>query len=743
MNIRFSLIGSNTVKSLVDSKCNSNFEIVNKVLFHSPITLCKEDFDLNEQNSKEIINLENILTNNKSDYAIVDLYALTNNLCDFDKNYYSERKQFLTSYSFKQCESVIHDFSDKCECDWRVGLDNYISLLKKHFDNNHIILINTFRHQFFLIDKKLRRSQHDNSKLNEWMHEVDSYFTEKCGCFSIDIFKNYFLDYQNLNGDAGLSYEKFAYKDIWGIIENIVYNHPEVKTYTHGSMNVRLERYVEYGDDLNRRFRAKIIFNEDDMLGNFLLSCSVDFIKKYYDEFQQIISCDYSDLNELLIKHNFTDIPEIKQAIICYQCTENGFLQSDVDFTIVFSYKFKLIKNISVYLQEFIDKLDISDIHVNIYNTEALFLLIYYHPNEPRLPQMIRSIYNSCAKVEKVDNWGSCISRECFNNAQNTDVEKYICRNSVLHAFEPPADIDRTIFDDNNNFEGSQWKRNNVYGEFYREAIPRLESSNSKWMVMDIYDITERTFMFNEIPFLMDLDTSLMGIFNRIKDKSSEYDIANKPFEWFKERLDKYIAFAIKKYGTKIIVINAIWKNIYSDCEGKLQSMGYETAEMHDKNMLLYKCQNYISEKTGCYVIDISSNFISDVRSPWGASPVHYESCFYQELSNIMEYIIQNSPDNRLYTEYSTSVRIDRIIRFRENNDGRPCLYEIFNDSFMDFLLLKMDIEKIKLYKDTIILIYKLKYKSYQDMIYTFDFKLHEAELLCQAFMDAHNSVKY
>lgn len=113
-----------------------------------------------------------------------------------------------------------------------------------------------------------------------------------------------------------------------------------------------------------------------------------------------------------------------------------------------------------------------------------------------------------------------------------------------------------------------------------------------------------------------------------------------------------------------------------------------------------------------------------------GGSPVHYENCFFEESIKITEEIITTSPIKRYYNQYSYATRIERMIRLLPKNRGNKTLDVLFNDYYLDKIMLQLDVEIIKKYNYTIQEIYQRHYASAVEMLSDYNFKNADSEEL-------------
>ena len=708
--IKVALNGSDILEKLRNmSKFQEIFEVTEAIMYESPF--CNNAVTYEYGVSAE--------------YIIIDLYAASYNLC-------IKEKDCVTWYSKEQgnrkAGCKILQFNDILKLDWQEKLYMYGENIKQYFPSEKIILVRSKKPEYYVTDCHCRVSANAYREFNCFLETIENFLIEVFNCHVIKLCDKYYSVYSGQEKRNGFEYEPEFYENILECIEKIVDGREKQREHTELNYVLTLKRYQKYYNHMEYTNLQKLLLNDSDLIDHIVLNLGKKMISKYIYDLEQIKLKAYQSYESIYEFYDFEGCTELLKSIRCIELIDKKeFACPDFDYSIIFSNKMRLMKTmIPLVKAKCIAEKILGDIEITEKNIEVCFhyLNLFLRREYRKCTELILKNTNLLVKPYSVDVWGSCISREIYNvNSGIIKINKYLYRCCCLHAFEKKVDIEETLLNSNELF-GSAWKRAIVVNEVYRKAEEIINSSTSKWIIMDFFDITERCFEYKGQTFILDLFAYKGPFYNKIKDECKDFSYLEQSEELIKARINKLVCFLKKKYGSRIILNRHIRSNKYVTLEGEIKyfsNLKYD--ELAHINLFIRKWEEYFISQTNCYSIDIAKNFLGDEYAIWGVSQVHYERCFFEESIRIVEEIIQNEPVKKVYDKYSYRTRIERILRFIDKNRGSAILERMFDDNYLDKILLQMDSESIEKNKEIFEEIYECEYSSYMEFLEKYNFE--------------------
>lgn len=218
-------------------------------------------------------------------------------------------------------------------------------------------------------------------------------------------------------------------------------------------------------------------------------------------------------------------------------------------------------------------------------------------------------------------------------------------------------------------------------------------NSTSKWMVVDLFDIINDLAVYKNCIIDFSEDSRNTPVVKKILHECIPFHYYDKPDDYIKVRIDKFIELLKQKYNKNLILVNFDVKEYYLDSKRKIQR--FEEKGVDEKKRFVDKWQKYFYEQTGCYCIDIAKYFLADELSVHGAFIVHYEKAFNQEVYHYIDHIIQKEPEQKMFDDYSESLKVERLIELNKNNEDLSCVEALFSYSEHDKQLFHMSLDKL------------------------------------------------
>lgn len=699
-----------------------NFEIEKKVLWESPMCNVWDDICP--------------LSDTKADYIIIDLLAVTYQIGLWENKVYTFNTVFQKSEMYKNISAGIKiiPFDKILQIDWKKILQVYMYYLRRVFKPNQIILIKGKKSEYEVMGEFLRKTRNVYTDYNKKIQQVEDFFCKEMGCLQIDLCDKFFSVCDECGTNNGLNYEEEFFENIVIALKEILLNQGEKNVYCTPDYGLVLGRMIRHYAHLQRTNLWWLFLDDSNFVDHIVLNLGQEFIRKYMVDLQKLKDKDYNSYEQLFKEYDFGVCQEIGKAIRCIEAIEkHNYSISNMDYSMIFRNNMRLKWKMIPIIQSELKKEEIlGDIVVNEKNIEVCFqyLNLFLHKQYRKAINYALSNRDILKKAQKVDIWGSCISREIYNlNSGVIELAKYLYRCCCLHAFEKKVDIDEKLFGDNNLF-GSAWRKSIIENEIQRKAENILQNSNAEWIILDLYDIVENCYSFKGEQFILETFSRNSLFFKKIQSNIEKYSYLEQSEMFLKGRMNKFIQFLKKRYKNKIILNRFYKQKQFINFGEKIVDFKNDKTQINRQNLFIRKWEQYFIDQTNCYVIDIATKFLGDDKFVWGGSPVHYENCFFEESIKITEEIITTSPIKRYYNQYSYATRIERMIRLLPKNRGNKTLDVLFNDYYLDKIMLQLDVEIIKKYNYTIQEIYQRHYASAVEMLSDYNFKNADSEEL-------------
>lgn len=270
---------------------------------------------------------------------------------------------------------------------------------------------------------------------------------------------------------------------------------------------------------------------------------------------------------------------------------------------------------------------------VNQSSVEIVFLL----RGKAQMSRYIASLNNMT-----IDIWGSCVSRESINRCPDAFVGKYIFKQAQILAYEDP--IDAEFPEGADAFCGNFWRRRTMKDAFDRNGFDVLNESESRWLMVDFYDLICNMAEYNGGLFETDEFILRTDFYKSIKNDCKDcYLFEKRDMKYCFENITRFANDVAEMYGDNIILIKAEPKNKFINVDYYLEDMK-EDRVFEIKKKFISLCEERFSNVTGCYVIDISKHFYSSDRFPLGgAHIVHYEDEFYRQAALYISEILKGT----------------------------------------------------------------------------------------------------
>lgn len=294
---------------------------------------------------------------------------------------------------------------------------------------------------------------------------------------------------------------------------------------------------------------------------------------------------------------------------------------------------------------------------VNQSSAEIVFLL----RGKARLKR-----YISTLNEMTIDVWGSCVSRESINRCKDAFVGKYIFKQAQILAYEKPIDID--FPEGNEAFCGNAWRKRTMRDAFSRNGFETLEESDSRWIMVDFYDLICNMAEYKGGLFEIDDFICRTGFYNEIKNECTDCYLFNKrDMKYCFENITRFANDISEIYGDNIILVKTEPKSKYITTDYHLDTLN-DDGMLEIKKKFISLCEERFAGVTSCYVIDISKHFYSSDKFPLGgAHIVHYEEEFYRQAAEYISEILKGT-DKKIFNTVSDTYLMLRTLKLERDN---------------------------------------------------------------------------
>lgn len=596
----------------------------------------------------------NYIKNEPTDYFVLDLFntAITS-VFKIKEQFYAGNKDFLSSgfyvRNMNNAELVQPFFPEKL---WKTFIDIFIENLKYLYRSDRIILVRVEMPKTHCENKQFKYTKERNL-LNVYVRKIEDYFIKKVQPVVFDISKYYFSDKDNVEINSDLSYESYFYKHLDKLL-NTQLDGMKKRIYDTNDEEIFLERCMEYYPNMRKRntFTTLLERTPADLI---IQNTSREFISRFKRQIIQIKKLGFANLAEVLKAYDFGENLVLKKAVeLIYAVDKNTFTNLKYrDFNIVFEYGFTLQKQLCVLVKKKIEETNLCD-DVDI-NTETLpfylkTLLEFNQSDDIEKAKRAIEVFSSTKELVRIDIWGSNITLEAVDFSQHLYVKKYIYSNPFIFAFDKPVTYTKSVMESDKHFCNNIIGRKFVKATLDRDSKKIIASSTSPWIIVDFYDLACEMASYNGQCFEVDDFIKRTLFFESIKGDCELFYLRDRyDSAIFKTAMDKFVALLTAKYKCNIILNRVNLRHEYVDIDGNVKPLNIDKQALNKTQAIISSWEKYFYQKTNCYVINLSKNYLSDVNNPFGGADIgNYEEMYYKNTAVCMEYIIRNNPEIKI-----------------------------------------------------------------------------------------------
>lgn len=587
------------------------------------------------------------------DYCAVDFFTAASVACYKLEGEIGEAPCFFTgSKTFKRSDFYKNN-KDKFtkinppfgETVWKPVIRSYAEQLLTVMPPERIIL---FRYQFgsrVVKDRELRNCQPLNS-VNRLIKAMEEYFISLVKPLVVDLSGNYFVkDTDGRPSAAG--FEDAFYIDAYRAAEKLTSGSGRT-CVSLPDERIWFERVMKYYDNMTARAYQSWLLDMDCAADQIIAYTSAEFAARNSESLLRLKRAGKSELTS--VRDFFagdSGAEEIIQAADIIHALLNGHIDRSYDF---FAPAFRGHYNI---VRKMVRLLSIEiGASVNEDSAELAFLL-------RGKPQMKR--YITALNRMTLDIWGSCVSRESANRSKDAYIGTYIFKQSPILAFEPPVEAE--FPEGAEAFCGNKWRRRTMRDSFMRSGDADIKGSDSRWILLDFYDLISRMAEYRGALFEIDDFICRTDFYKSIQKECTEcYLFEKRDMKYCFETMTRFAEMISEKYGEHIILIKTEPKNMYIDLDYRLKPLE-DDGMFEIKKKFISLCEERFASVTGCYVIDISKHFYSSDSFPLGgAHIVHYEDEFYRQTGEYINEILSGS-SRRVFSTVDDNYMLLRNLR--------------------------------------------------------------------------------
>lgn len=591
--------------------------------------------------------LPSLFVETKPDYIAVDFYTAAGvSVYRRGENYFTGTKRFLRSkfYTAHKEEFERLTAESVSESLWKEKISEYAAAVLAAVPGNRVIL---FRHRFpnRYVRGTMLRDGASRAELNERMRRMEEYFIGIVRPLIVDISAPYFS-----TNSAPSAYEKAYFIDCFNAAVAMI-NDEGRNCVRTADNTLWLERVIKYYDSMTKRGCQKWLLDMNCAADNIIAYSSRDFTAENSSRLLRLKNAGRSDL--MAVRHFFAGdkgAEELIEAAELIYAVLEGNLTGPYDFyELAFRRKFNILTRMARLLSKEINA------PVDENSAELAFLL----RGTPQLKHYVTTLSGGM-----VDIWGSGVSRECVSRSKGVYVGKYIFRQCQALAFEPPVNAE--LPDAVSEYGNNRWRQKTITEALRRSGMGAIAAADSKWLVVDFYDIICKVAEYKGALFETDEFITRTGFYKSIAAECTEgYIFEKRNMKYCYDVVSRFAKLMGEKYGKNIILIKAEPKKTYLTYEGNTREL--EDDGMYDiRKKLISLCEERFVGITGCFVIDISRHFLASDDSPrGGAGIVNYEDEFYREAGESISEIIRGST-RRIYDRADENYIMLRNLRIEE-----------------------------------------------------------------------------
>ena len=600
--------------------------------------------------------LDSKLEASNADYFLLNLQNVLQPLLNTGGSFVSASKENLKLLTRKEISIVDPILLDKAVID--KALDSLINVIKKHFASNQIILIHTTSSPYWLLGNNLRvdNPPAPDTKHIQWLGDLEQLFCDKADCRFIDVTRFYFYQKEVGKPLTDETFEKECYIDTANSIFSIAEGGDGKSARPDFALS--LDRYVAYYFTLQRK-PQRIFLNADYFLDKLVLSSNADFVKKYRQELITLDALDWNNVEKAIkTLQEFKPDSTLTKVCIAFNAVINDqYTEGNVDYALMFRCEIVPDELIAYLKKEYAPQAGLLPTQINRYNAGYHFAMMT--ENNP----YDYSTKGTVAYPTVIDVFGSCISRTIFN-VQDNDfaINRYWFHVPPFEYRNKPVEYKSSLFP-----AKLSWTDRLVKLQFENGIYQDIENSESKWLLLDLYFlVSPNNFYYKEKDcFYGDFDHRVSNLL-----RAQRVNLLLNPnffgtVEDLFHAMDSWINIIKKKYGNKIILVTGYRTDYWIGDDDRI----YQQPANHDPcNKLLNKASGYIRDKLDCYMLDIGKYFLPDDLGYMRNTPVHKEDACYFAEHNISRYIVDNMPEQKVFSQYDGQNHMAHLERLVKNN---------------------------------------------------------------------------
>lgn len=505
---------------------------------------------------------------------------------------------------------------------WKPLVKRYAEQLLSAIPKDRIIL---FRHR--LSSRAAEHSELRNvtlrSNINRTMRAMEDYFITLTAPMTVDLSGGYFME-----GGDGKDFERDYYLDCYRAAGKLCAGDGRTSVYIPDEQ-IWFERVMKYYRNMTARSYQNWLLDMNCAADLLIAYTSVEFAARNGSRIMQLKRAGSTELCS--VREFFASDPgadEVVRAAEIINALLGGHLDRSYEFfEPAFRGKFNIIKKMVRLLSAEIGA------SVNEESAELAFLL----RGKPQIKRYVASLNRMT-----LDIWGSCVSRESANRSKDAHIGTYIFKQAPILAFEPPVKAE--LPDGAEAFCGNKWRRRTLQDSFLRSGDADIKGSESRWILVDMYDLICRMADYKGGLFEIDDFICRTDFYKSIqKDCQECYLFEKRDMKYCFDSMTRFSKMILEKYGENIILLKTEPKDSYIDLDNRLRRL--EDDGMYEiKKKFISLCEERFASVTGCYVIDISKHFYASDSFPLGgAHIVHYEEEFYRQAGEYINEIISGS----------------------------------------------------------------------------------------------------
>ena len=583
------------------------------------------------------------------DYIAVDFYAAASVACyklegeiGEDPCFFTGSKSFKKSAFYKENKEKFTKINPPFgEAVWKPLVRSYTEQLLTAMPGERIIL---FRHRFgnHMVKCGELRNYTPKASVNRLMRAMEDYFITLAKPLVVDLSEHYFV-----KEDTPVGFEEGYYQDAYRAAEKLTSG--SGRTFiSQPDENIWFGRVMKYYDSMTARAYQSWLLDMDCAADQMIAYTSAEFAARNSERLLRLKRAGNPELTH--VREFFEGDPGAEalcQAADIIHALLNGHIDRSYDFFApAFRGHYSIIRKMVRLLSAEIGA------SVNEDSAELVFLL-------RGKPQMKR--YITALNRMTLDIWGSCVSRESANRSKDAYIGTYIFKQSPILAFEPSIEVE--FPEGTEKFCGNKWRRRTLRDSFLRSGDADIKGSDSRWILLDFYDLISRMAEYHGALFEIDDFICRTDFYKEIQPECTEcYLFEKRDMKYCFETMTRFAKIILEKYGEHIILIKTEPKDMFINLDYRLEPLE-DDGMFEIKKKFISLCEERFASVTGCYVIDISKHFYSSDSFPLGgAHIVHYEDEFYRQTGEYINEILSGS-SRRVFSTVDDNYLLLRNLR--------------------------------------------------------------------------------